>query len=261
MTPGSKTPTERAVGRLADKLPALIQQDITVFCPNDDAGNVYAARVLAVDDLHLTISLPRRVAGQGYLRSSTPVVVNFIVGRSLYEVSGQYRADDDRSRELILSEDIVETNRRRFERRPITIQTGYVPISDLRLARGQLANLRWKQAITLDISAGGILLRIPFQPPSDAYFLLNLEVSSFDGPLFVFGQVRWFTLSDAGNKTYLCGIRFIPREELSRHFSRRAISELPSIMLPFDLRKQRELDEYLKTHIRPRRQGVCNDHD
>jgi hypothetical protein len=232
--------------RLAAKLPALLQQDITIHRPYPGHGETYIARVLAVDHIQLKISLPRRLAGNGYLRESAPVIVNFVIGDILYEAEGKYRADDRRTRELTIDGDITPTSRRRFNRTKIQIRTGYAPVSNLRLSRGQLANLNWKTCRTLDISAGGVLLQLPFQPPVKAHFLLNLEISGFEEPMFVFGQVQWGNGSDHDRSQYICGIRFVVKEMLDRHFSARAVSELPALVLGFTRNKQRELDRFLE---------------
>jgi hypothetical protein len=84
----------------------------------------------------------------------------------------------------------------------------------------------------------------------NSYLLVNLEIQSLQAPLFIFGQVRWFGICDLGKKLYSCGIMFIPREDLGRHFSTRALSELPPILQIFDRNKQKELDAYLSVSSR-----------
>ncbi len=231
--------------RLAAKLPALLQQDITIHCPDTPQNETYIARVLGVDHINLKISLPRRLAGNGYLRESVPAIVNFVIGGTLYEAEGKYRADDRRTREFIIDGHIKPTTRRKFNRTKLQVRAGYAPVSNLRLSRGQLANLIWKSCRTLDISAGGVLLQMPFQPPAKAHFLLNLEIPGLDEPLFVFGQVQWGNGSDHDRSQYICGIKFVVKEMLDRHFSSRAVSELPALVLGFTRSKQKELDRLL----------------
>jgi len=231
--------------RLAAKLPALLQQDVTIHRPDPGHGETYVARVLGVDYINLKISLPRRLAGNGYLRESAPVIVNFVIGDTLYEAEGRYNADDRRTRELVIDGNIAPTSRRRYGRTKSRIRTGYAPVSNLRLSRGQLANLSWKTCHTMDVSAGGVLLQMPFQPPVKAHFLLNLDIPGFDGPLFVFGQVQWGGVSDHDRSQYVCGIKFVVTEMLDRHFSTRAVSELPALVLGFTRNKQKELDRLL----------------
>ena len=247
------------IHRMVAQLPAILQQDITMCASGLGGGIVYTARVLGVDNACMKISLPRRIAGQGYLRASTPVVLNFVIGGTLYEAPADYRADEKHIREVVITGNISPTTRRRFARQPMQTKAGYVPVSNLRLSRGQFANLQWKQCRTLDLSAGGILIEMPFQPPVRAYFLLNLEISGFEGPLFVFGQVCWFSSSKRDRTQYLCGLTFIPREDLVRHFSSRALSELPALMLTFDKNKQKKLDLFMtRLPGRPKR-GINDD--
>ncbi len=257
-TPRSET-TVRQPHRLAAKLPALIQQDITIHRPGQPRGETYAARVLGVDNIRLKISLPRCISGNGYLRESTPVKANFVIGETLYEADAKYMADDRHTRELVVDGDIAPTTRRRFNRTRLQIQAGFAPVSNLRLSRGQLAHLSWKKCRTLDISAGGALLLIPFQPPVKAHFLLNLEIPGFGGPLFVFGQVQWGGTSDHDRTKYICGLRFVVRELLEKHFSPRAISELPALVLAFDKEKQKELDAFLAEHSGRSKKGDTDD--
>jgi hypothetical protein len=251
--------TASSVHRLAAKLPALIQQDITMYCPGATRGETYTARVLGVNHIRLQISLPRCIAGNGYLRESTPIIANFIIGKTLYEAHGQYCADHRRSREVIIDGDIAPTTRRMHERTSLQIQGTVVPVSNLRLSRGQFADLTWKRCRTLDISGGGALVQIPFQSPTKAHFLLNLDVPGFDGPLFIFAQVQWGNICDYDNTQYLCGLSFVVREDLEKHFSKRTVSELPTLMLNFDRKKQKELDAFLTARAGASKQGDRND--
>jgi hypothetical protein len=257
-TPNSKT-SEKSAANLITKLPALIKQDITICCSGDEPGDMYIARVLTVNESRLDVSLPRRIAGKGFLRKSQPVILNFVIGNTLYEAPAEYKADNNHTRELVIYGDIKQTSRRHYPRHRMQIRAGYVPVSDMRLSEGHFANLRWQKCMTIDLSAGGALLQIPIQAPVNSFLLMNLEIPSFEGPLFVFSQVRWFGLGDTHRRLYLCGIRFLLREELPNHFSRRALSELPPIMLPFDKNKQIELDAHLNRQSGDKKQGESND--
>ncbi len=240
-------------------LPSLIQQDVTIHCLDDGTTSIYAARVLEVNERCLRINLPRRLAGSGYLRSSRGVILIFVIGEQLFRCAADYQAEDNHKRELMITGDIEKTTRRFHTRYPLQMHIGYVPVSAMSLARGNFVNLRWKNSITLDLSAGGALLQIPFQAPINSYLLMNMEIPKFRGPFFVFGQVCWFGMSDFNRNHHLCGVRFILKEELSRHFSDHAISELPKIMLPFDKNMQKELDDYLGSQSGHRMQGENND--
>lgn len=251
--------TASSIHRLAAKLPALTQQEITMSCPGQATGETYSARVLSVDHINLKISLPRCLSGNGYLRESTPVVVNFVIGKTLYEAHGKYCADDRHIREVIIDGDIAPTSRRLHDRAAMQIQGAVVPVSNLRLSRGGFADLSWKKCRTMDISAGGALVQIPFQSPTKAHFLLNMDVPGFDGPLFIFAQVQWGNTCDYDQTQYLCGVNFIVREDLEKHFSKRAVSELPGLMLTFDRKKQTELDAFLKERAGVSKQGDTDD--
>jgi hypothetical protein len=251
--------TVSSTDHLAAKLSALIQQDITVYCPGHNHSGTYTARVLEVDHTRLKISLPRCIAGNGYLRQTAPVIANFIIGNTLYEARARYCADDRRIRELVIEGDIAPTSRRRYDRTSLEIQCGVVPVSNLRLSRGQFAGLTWKKCRTLDISAGGALLQIPFQSRTKAHFLLNLDVPGFDGPLFIFAQVQWGNICDFDRTQFLCGLSFVVREDLGKHFSNGAVTELPGLMLTFDKKKQKELDVFLKERDQVSKQGDRND--
>jgi hypothetical protein len=251
-----------AVGGGADliaRLPELVQEDIIIHCSGDKSGNIYSARVLGVDGRRIRINLPRRIAGHGYLRTSRPVVMAFVLSRQLYQCPANYNADDEKIRELEIQGEIKPATRRNHKRNQLQINTGYTPVSDFSLARGQFAALKWKKGMTLDISGGGLLFRTPFQPPADSYFLINLEIPAFQGPFFVFGQVRWVGLCDTNRQQYLCGVRFLLREELPHHFSERALSELPAIIISFDKKMQKELEAYLEEHSGHRNQGENDD--
>lgn len=244
---------------LASRLPSLIQQDIIIRCSEDNVGDVYTARVLVVDGKRLRISLPRRITGHGYLRSSCPVSLIFVLGKQLYNCPADYLADEQRTRELVVNGEIKRTTRRDYLRHSVKIHAVYVPVSNFSLARGQFASIQWKKSMTLDLSGGGVLLQIALQAPVDSYLLLKLGIPAFGEPFFVFGQVRWSGLSDARGKLFLCGVRFIRSEELPDHFSKRSLSDLPEKMLQFDKNLQKKLEAHLKTASGHRNQGDDND--
>lgn len=230
--------------RMIEELPLLLNQEISVQRHPAD-GIVYTAKVVGVEGDRLQITLPRGLPDFGYLRETSPVTVTFVIDEVLYEASGKYLAEDKQHRELVIDERIVESNRRSARRLPLAIQTVYVPISDLSLTSGQLSNLKWRRCTTLDFSSGGLLLSIPVQAPANSYFLLNLEIDTFEGPLFVFGQVRWIGKSDGPKPEYNCGVQFIPSELLLHHFSKRAMTMMTPMLLGFTRKKQIELDQYL----------------
>jgi|GEM_PF-4761570 len=231
--------------RVMPNLISLIKNDITISLPSRGTGNVYHAQVQSVTGNCLAVNLPRRVAGQGFLRTSAPVIVSFIVGNILYEVPGEYHAEYARVCQIVITGEIKETTRRRFSRMPLEVKIGYVPVSDLSIKTGRLNNVGWKQGSACDISGGGILIQTQLPAPIGSYLLLNLEIESFQGSLLVFGQVRWSRTSEADSSLYQCGIMFITREDLPAHFSRQSLSVLSPIMMQFDERKQRQLDAFL----------------
>ena len=97
----------------------------------------------------------------------------------------------------------------------------------------------------LDISGGGILIETPVQVPIGSYILINLQIESFDGPVYVFGQVRWTGVGDIGRGLFQCGIMFIAGEELPVHFSPAAMNAIPAIMCQFNRNTRYELDACL----------------
>lgn len=245
MTAQDRTEQVSRRRRVIPSLMSLIKNDITLSLPSHGTGNVYHAQVQSVAGNCLSINLPRRVAGQGFLRTSSPVIVSFLVGEILYEVPGEYRAERARVCQIIITGEIKETTRRHFFRLPLEVKMGYVPVSDLSIKTGRLSSVIWKQGSTGDISGGGILIQTQLPAPIGSYLLLNLEIESFQGSLLVFGQVRWSRTSEADSNLYQCGVMFITREDLSAHFSQQALSALSPIMMQFDERKQRQLDAFL----------------
>ncbi|MEE9442122.1 MAG: PilZ domain-containing protein [candidate division Zixibacteria bacterium] len=242
---------------LIEELPLLIQKDITIKLPGTNNGNtVYTAKILSVDDNQLQINLPKNIDGNGYLRTSARVLVNFVLNGVLYESGADYIADNNAARILIIDSDIIKANRRLTQRLPLIIETVYTPISDLSMSSGQFSHLRWKKCQTVDFSSGGILLSTSLQADVGSYFLLNLEIDMLAGPLFVFGQVRWSAKLGYGKSGCSCGIMFITADNLHNHFSRQARTALPPIMLAFTNQKQQELGKYLTKISEKKDKGV-----
>ncbi|MFH1737613.1 MAG: PilZ domain-containing protein [bacterium] len=230
---------------LYSRTPSLIGADLTISLPDGAAGSIYNAKILAADEGRLKINLPRRIAGQGYLRESGAVIVNFIVDDTLYEALGEYHASDEKVRSITINGAILPATRRRYARLPLQITVDYAAVSDVTLTGGRLANVAWRQCRALDISGSGILIQTPVQAPIGSYLLINLQIDSFDGPVYAFGQVRWSGISDTGRRLFQCGVMFIAAEELSIHFSPAAMTAIPSIMRQFNRNTRDELDAFL----------------
>ncbi len=232
--------------RVIEELPLLMQQEVSIQRYPSDGIN-FTAKVLGVDQNKLTITLPRCLPDYGYLRETSGVTVTFVIDEVLYEARAQYLAENNQHRELIVDERVIESNRRNNSRLPLGVEAVYVPISSLSLTSGQLSHLKWRRCRTLDFSSGGALLTMPVQAPENTYFLLNLEIESFDGPLFVFSQLRWITKGNGPKTPFQCGLQFIPTENLPQHFSKPALAVMPPMMLGFTKKKQSELDRYLSS--------------
>jgi len=238
---------EVASSRMTEKLLAALEGgEVTIIHPEQRLGNTYTARVLMVEGNILTINLPRRVAGPGYLRVSTPVIINFVINNLLYRAAAEYRTENEEMREIIIRGAIEETTRRHFTRIPLETSVGYVPISELSLSSGRLPGINWQKCRVGDISGGGALIQTRNIVQVGAYLLLNVGIESFHGPLFIVSQIRWVGVSGSTGKLFQCGLMFIPYEDWVYHFSRPAISWMPPIMQQFDRLKQDEFDRFLE---------------
>ncbi|MCK5126300.1 MAG: PilZ domain-containing protein [candidate division Zixibacteria bacterium] len=245
MTTPNLNPTAIDTKIMLEELPLLLQKDIEIRKADSHNDAVYTSKVLKIENNRLQITLPRCLPDFGYLRDSCGVVIAFVLENILFEAAAAFIADNNHQLEIVIDEQIVTANRRGNERLPLAIETVYVPISDLSLTSGQLSNLKWRRGQTFDVSGGGILLSIPMQAPINSYFLLNLDIDSFEGPLFVFSQLRWLEKSEAANSNYQCGFQFLNTEHLAEHFSKRALSGMPPLMLGFTRKKQMEFENYL----------------
>jgi len=232
-------------------------REITITPTHQDTTSVYGSKVLDVGERRLLINLPRHLAGKGYLRQSQPVLFNFLVDNTLFEAVGYYRADDMRVREIIFSGDIHRTSRRDFNRMTMGVSLKYTPVSDFSLKSGRLNSIIWKNAITQDISGGGILMYTTLPAPLKSYFLLKLKLVVLNTPLLMFGQVRWSEMVPGDQYHYQCGLSFITAEDLGRHFSPGTVAALPDVLFLFNRKKQNELDRYLINLFQAANKGVC----
>lgn len=89
-----------------------------MYRPGPIRGETFTARVSGVDHIHLQISLPRCIAGNGYLRESTPVIANYVIGKTLYEAHGKYCADHRRTRGVVIDGDIAPISNRALTELP-----------------------------------------------------------------------------------------------------------------------------------------------
>lgn len=243
--PARSKATENAVKFTIDDLPMLLNQDIRIINHCEISGRIYSTRVLAVEGNHLQVVLPRRISGHGFLRQSGAVTISFVYKGYFFDVAGRFLAAERGKPEVIVGDHIQKSNRRQHSRLPLQVKAGFAPVSELSISAQKLNRLIWKHGETIDISGGGIMIQTEVPVPMESFFLINLEIENFNGPLFIFGRVCWSSRQESNSGRFQCGIEFIPAEELSKHFSKRACSSLPTLMLSFDAAKQEELASYL----------------
>lgn len=228
-----------------DELPMLLNQDIRLINHSETTGRYYTTRVMVIEGNRLRVILPRRISGHGFLRQTGAVTISFVYQGNYFDAPGRFVASEKGMPEVVVGSSINNSNRRQFGRFLLQVKASFAPISELTITAQKLNRLQWKHGDTIDISGGGIMIHTDVPAPLDSFFLVNLEMENFEGPLFIFGRVCWSSRREGRTGRCQCGIEFIPSEELSHHFSKQACTSLPPLMLGFNATKQEELAVHL----------------
>lgn len=141
---------------------------------------------------------------------------------------------------LDLGDTVVPLYRRRYRRLPLNRKVRMAIIPKAAFSNRGLANLRWIETDTINISGGGMLLSYSTALSHPTCLLANIADPDVEFPSLMVGQVRYSLAVDTGR--WHVGIEFIPREAHDNHFSLTTVDQLPKAILAYDETMRDNLD-------------------
>ncbi len=174
------------------------------------------------------------------------VITRFEFKNQQLSVNGRVYLQDDEYF-LELGSVFIPTNRRRFTRynRSFSVKCAALPQQNSNPTR--VNRLRWEETDSLNISCGGIMIKLPTELNNESYLMLNIEATDLGFPSLMIGQVRYSIATD--DIDYNIGIEFIPSEHKEKHFPSMKIKRLPREAFTFDVEKRKNIELILKDNF------------
>ena len=221
---------------LWDKLELVSEEN-----PN---GASYKSRVEDVTSDGIVISQPEFAGGDGQLLTAhSHVYVRFLRSDAMYQFSARMKSIKDVTGKKVLLYDIgrlERVQRREFVRIIFDLTLDYALLSK---DDWNIDTLEWKPSSTIDISAGGLLMRVDDSVQKDDRLLLDFD-RAYNKQLPQMITAICCRVVDKNNNR-LAGVKFIRRKDLTKYFSPEQIDRLPEPARKFDALAQNELSKFI----------------
>ncbi len=220
------------------------------------AAGRYVARVEDLTDNGIVVSSPDLIGGRTLLRDNCQVAV-FITRRdAVYQFYSRIRRVSTGADVRYLLEPPRLTQRlqrRRFVRVAHLDHISIAAVPRTGSNVSSLAEPAWHRAAVVNLSGGGVLLRIEREIPVGDRVLLRVgSLSDIGLPTIIAGVCR---RAFRDRREYHAGVEFLRRDQLTEHFTDRELAVLPQTLHDFDQSAQNSLVTYVfrcQVHLRKR---------
>ena len=210
-----------------------------------EAGK-YVARIENIINGGIVITAPEFVDGQTRLRDNVEITVVVTRQDAAYEFSSRIRqrkASGEGFAILTPPRSIRRVQRRQFVRIELISEVSYIMWQPGIDWTAETTDELWKHARTIDISAGGTLIRADDTIGVDDLVVMRPALFEELGlPETVLGLCRRTVSDDQGR---LAGFEFLTCGELRRRFSSELLKKLPGTILEFNGQVQDRLSRHL----------------
>lgn len=204
-----------------------------------DAGR-YLARIQDFIDDGIAITEPEFIAGNSLLRDDADVTVVVTRDDAAYAFRSRIHSKTERAgRRFILSRPgrVERVQRRRFVRIEMAGKVAYAVIPRSIEWSERDKHLTWHQSQMLDISAGGLRVRLENNVEAGTPIALAIDFFKQHGlPSMIAGVIRRVAQQD---HQLIAGVEFLTEGQLAAHFD--DVADLPEEFRRFDAKIQNDL--------------------
>jgi c-di-GMP-binding flagellar brake protein YcgR len=236
--------------------PLQIWDKVEIVIDDGREQSVYISRVEDINDSGIIITKPNWVRGGQGLTFNTMVYVQFKKPDAMYRFSAQMRPYGHKTKDLIRLYDFGET--RRVQRRQF-VRIRFITKLRYWLFKDHDGNTfeeeKWKESVSEDISAGGILIRSNDDITADD--LLVLRIRQYD-PIGIppFVAARCCRLTKVNEQDY-AALEFITADCLNDYFTADEVRKLPPHIQKFNAQVQNNLVRFVfEEQVRDRQKGL-----
>jgi c-di-GMP-binding flagellar brake protein YcgR len=227
---------------LQNAQPLKVWEKIEILVGDGADIGKYVSRIEDFINNGILVTQPEFVEGRTLLREGIAVTVRVTRDDAAYQFNSFIKQISSNNKKyLILSppKNIQRIQRRLFVRVDMSDQVFYANLVPVLAGSGDAVNLKWQETNSLDISGGGILIRL--QDEVKVRDLLLLRIGYFitcNLPDYVVAQCR----RTCKKNDHLCaGLEFVRADQLDRHLSRKHQKALPPEIRDFDYKAQDKL--------------------
>ena len=223
-----------------------IWEKISIIAGDGREAGVYEARVEDIINGGIIVSNPEFVSGHTLLRNDVAAVVQFTREDAAYQFQSRVRMQNDNNlRRVILTppKSFQRVQRRMFARVEVPLHVYYaLPPTDGKWSAWE-KSATWLDTYAVDVSAGGIQLKMPEQTPVGAVLFLRVcDLESADTPTDLVSICRRSCIRDG--QAY-AGLEFITSGEIAGTLTKLGLARLPEKYKHFDRRAQDRLASLL----------------
>ncbi len=235
--------------------PLQIWDKVEIIVGEGREESVYVSRVEDINDGAITITKPNWVRGGQGLTYNSTVYIQFKKPDAMYRFAADMHPINGDSNLILLNNfgKTVRVQRRQFVRIRYAARLRYWLVKDHEGNFYQEES--WKESLSEDISAGGILIRnISDIEPED---LLIMRIRHYDPmgiPPFLAGRCCRLTRSGEFD---CAAMEFLTNENLKKYFSMEELNILPPHIQKFNLQVQNNLVRFIfEEQVKERQKGL-----
>ena len=201
-----------------------------------DAG-VFEARIEDFMPEGIVVTYPELISGGVLLRQGLTVRVQITREDAAYQFTSVVRSHNDHlaGRRVILTPPVSlrRIQRRQFARIDVSSEIRYSRLKKDADWSTWPDGLKWKKTRSIDVSGGGVLMKLSEGCARDTLLLLRIDILKEAGlPEIIVGVVcRECTKENSR----CCGIKFVVNSELHRYLDAKGLKSLPGVLKEFDL--------------------------
>ncbi|MBN1211690.1 MAG: flagellar brake domain-containing protein [candidate division Zixibacteria bacterium] len=227
---------------LQNTQPLRVWEKIEILVGEGAEMGKYMSRIEDFINNGILITQPEFVEGRTLLREGVSVTVRVTRDDAAYQFFSTVKQVSKHNKKfLILSppKNIQRVQRRLFVRVDMSDRVLYTNLAPVLDDVKNAENLKWQETNSLDISGGGMLLRL--QDEVKVRDLLLLQIGYFKESELPGYMVGLCKRTCKKNNKLCAGLEFVRSDQIDRYLSRKQQKALPAVIRDFDYKAQDKL--------------------
>ncbi len=226
-----------------DQAPIRVWERLQIVVGEAGKEGVYISRVLDISEDRLIISRPMFSSGRSLLSDNRVVRANFTRADASYSFSARLKEIEPKSPDemyLLNPGEIRRIQRRRFVRLDKIVKVRYMILPRPIKKKIELKPKDFEKTVTVNISAGGLLIPVEGNLATDNLILIDFSRSGIKSISdYIIAVCRYVRVNE--EKKRVAGVELILREDLALHLKPGEGAMIPKEARQFNLNIQNDL--------------------